>query len=81
MSVLDLLPDGLQQPGVVGGGGDGLRAHVLHGAEGLRAQAQVVETLLQEGVGTAGPLGVYAGSQNNLKNHAGFNLHPTLLII
>ncbi|TNN27057.1 hypothetical protein EYF80_062799 [Liparis tanakae] len=56
--VLGLLPDGLQQPAVVGGGGDGLGADVLHRAEGLGAQAQVVEPLLEQRVGLARPLGV-----------------------
>lgn len=61
MSVFDLLPDGLQQPGVVGGRCDGLSADILHRAESFRPQAQVVKTLLQEGVGTASHLGIWTG--------------------
>lgn len=62
MRVFDLLPDGLQQAGVVGGGRDGLSADVLHRAEGLRPEVQVVETLLQQGVGVASHLGVWERS-------------------
>lgn len=65
MSVVDLLPDGLQQPAVVGGRRDGLGAHVLHRAESFCPQAQLVEALLQEGVSAAGPLGIYTGRQES----------------
>lgn len=50
VSVIHLLPDGLQQLVVVGGGGDGLSADVLDRAEGLCPQTQVMETLLKKSV-------------------------------
>lgn len=61
MSVFDLLPDGLQQPGVVGGGGDGLSPDVLHRAEGFCPQAQVMEAPLQQGVSATRHLGLWTG--------------------
>lgn len=58
VAVFRLMPHSLQQPAVVCGGGDGLSADILHGAEGLRPQTQLMEALLQQRVGVAHHLGV-----------------------
>lgn len=63
VSVLHLLPDGLQQPVVVSGRCDGLCADILHRAEGLRPQAQVVKTLLEQRVGVTRHLRIYKGKE------------------
>lgn len=63
MSVLHLLPDGLQQPAVVGRRRDGLGADVLHRAEGLGPQAQIVKALLEQRVSMTGSLGIYKGKK------------------
>lgn len=65
VSVLHLLPDGLQQAVVVCGRPDGLSPYILHRAEGLCPQAQVVKTLLEQRVSMAGHLGVYNGKEYN----------------
>ncbi len=54
--VLHLLPDGLQQRAVVSGRRDGLGAYILHRAEGICPQVQVVKTLLQQRVSVAAQL-------------------------
>lgn len=58
VSVLDLLPDGLQQPGVVSGRCDGLSTYILHRAEGFCPKTQIVKTLLEEGVSINTHLGI-----------------------
>lgn len=63
MSVLHLLPDGLQQLAVVSGRCDGLGAYILHRAEGLRPQAQVVKTFLEQRVSMASHLRIYKEGQ------------------
>lgn len=45
--VFDLLPDGLQQPGVVSGRCDGLSTYVLHRAESSCPQTQIMKTFLE----------------------------------
>lgn len=54
VSVPHLLLDGLQQTVVVSGRCDGLSAYILHRAEGLSPQAQVVKTLLELRISLAG---------------------------
>lgn len=56
VSVLHLLPDGLQQLAVVGGRCDGLGAYILHRAEGLCPQTKIVKTLLEQRVSIASHL-------------------------
>lgn len=64
VSVLHLLLDSLQQPAVVSWRRDGLSANILHRAEGLSPQAQVVETLLEQRVSMAGHLRIYKGQKD-----------------
>lgn len=59
VSVSHLLPHCLQQPLVISGRGDGLGPGILHRAESLRPQIQIVKTLLQLRVSAAGHTRIY----------------------
>lgn len=59
VGVSHLLPHCLQQPLVISGRCDGLGPDILHRAESLRPQIQIVETLLQLRVSAAGHTRIY----------------------